>query len=104
MDTDLVCMALALIAVSAYTIFLAIRADIIDTKVYHLEESLKRASTYQGFEAWPCPLCTYKDGIFIEHCSCIDIDFVSETFFENVFICVKFLIMQKPKSQIIVSP
>jgi hypothetical protein len=36
--------------------------------VEKLEEQIERARSYKGIEAYPCPLCTYRDGIFIESC------------------------------------
>ena len=29
---------------------------------------LERARSHKGIEAWPCPLCRYEDGVFIEAC------------------------------------
>ena len=33
------------------------------------EEILERARTYTGYEAYPCPLCTYENGVLKERCS-----------------------------------
>ena len=33
-----------------------------------LRADLDRARHYTGLEGYPCPLCTYKDGVFVESC------------------------------------
>ena len=33
-----------------------------------LRLNLERARTYRGIEGYPCPLCAYGDGKFIERC------------------------------------
>lgn len=33
-----------------------------------LAASIERARTYTGVEGYPCPLCRYEDGVFIEPC------------------------------------
>ena len=40
----------------------------LEAKMADLKERLERARSYKGIEAYPCPLCTYRDGIFIESC------------------------------------
>lgn len=39
-----------------------------DAYIAELEKSLARARNYKGIEAYPCPLCAYEDGVFIEAC------------------------------------
>ncbi len=44
---------------------------ILQKQIDHLEKvifELKRGYTATGFEGWPCPGCTYVDGIFIKRC------------------------------------
>ena len=44
---------------------------ILQEKIDHLEKvifELKRGYTATGFEGWPCPGCTYVDGVFIKTC------------------------------------
>jgi len=38
-------------------------------EITRLETQIKRAKTYIGIEAYPCPLCEYKEGKFISLCS-----------------------------------
>lgn len=40
-----------------------------DLQKSELTEALELARTYTGIEAQGCPLCTYKDGVFIAYCS-----------------------------------
>ena len=41
-----------------------LRMDVVD-----LQAALERAKTYTGLEGHPCPLCEWKDGVLIKHCS-----------------------------------
>jgi len=40
-----------------------------EAEIARLETQIKRAKTYIGIEAYPCPLCEYKEGKFISLCS-----------------------------------
>ena len=40
-----------------------------DKRIAELEQKLSRAAQYKGAEAYPCPLCRYEDGIFVESCA-----------------------------------
>lgn len=37
-------------------------------EIDRLKAELEKARTYTGFEGYPCPLCEYKDGVFIKNC------------------------------------
>jgi hypothetical protein len=37
-------------------------------EISQLRQQIERAKTYKGVEGYPCPLCEYKDGIFIKYC------------------------------------
>ena len=43
-----------------------------EKRIADLERQLERARTYTGNESYPCPLCTYEDGKFIEPCEMHD--------------------------------
>lgn len=36
--------------------------------ITYYKNQLERAKNYIGVEAWPCPLCEYKDEKFIKYC------------------------------------
>lgn len=40
----------------------------LTAEIEELKQRIQRAKTYTGFEGYPCPLCTYKDGKFVESC------------------------------------
>jgi uncharacterized coiled-coil protein SlyX len=40
-----------------------------EVRITELEQKLSRAAQYKGAEAYPCPLCRYEDGIFVESCA-----------------------------------
>ncbi len=41
----------------------------LNAKVKQLQSDLDKAKTYTGLEGHSCPLCEYKDGVFIKHCT-----------------------------------
>lgn len=43
--------------------------DDYEARIAELEQKLSRAAQYKGAEAYPCPLCRYEDGIFVESCA-----------------------------------
>lgn len=40
----------------------------LEQEVTQLRDRLEKARTYTGLEAYPCPLCTYDKGVFVEAC------------------------------------
>jgi len=40
----------------------------LETELAYLKDQFEKARTYKGIEAYPCPLCIYKDGILQNAC------------------------------------
>ena len=41
---------------------------LLNVEIAKLEETLRFACEYTGFEGRPCPLCAYDNGVFVKHC------------------------------------
>lgn len=46
-----------------------VRLEIDRIMIQEYQTQLHQAATYQGYEAWGCPLCTYRNGVFLHPCS-----------------------------------
>ena len=49
--------------------YLLIRQEVDRITIEQLQRQLRDAKYYQGVEAYPCPLCEYRDDIFIKNCA-----------------------------------